>query len=97
MFDPDRLQETYVPGGFRPPGVETRATRGRAHGATMAASLDFGNAEILDLFSRPREDRRSQSKRGDGARCRAEVRTYALRRQAEEGRCTTINGHVDRD
>ncbi len=35
MFDPDRLKETHVPGGFRPPGVENRAIKGHEFGLKL--------------------------------------------------------------
>ena len=35
MFDPDRLKETHVPGGYRPPGVERTAIRGHEFGLKL--------------------------------------------------------------
>jgi len=32
MFDPDRLKDTHVPGGWTPPGVTTRAIKGHEFG-----------------------------------------------------------------
>jgi hypothetical protein len=35
MFDPDRLKETHIPGGFRPPGAEARAIKGHEFGLRL--------------------------------------------------------------
>jgi len=35
MFDPDRLKETHVPGGYSPPGVKTRAISGHEFGLKL--------------------------------------------------------------
>jgi mono/diheme cytochrome c family protein len=35
MFNPDRLTETYVPGGFIPPGAKTRAIKGHEFGLRL--------------------------------------------------------------
>jgi hypothetical protein len=32
LFDPDRLKETHVPGGWKPPGVEAHAIKGHEFG-----------------------------------------------------------------
>jgi cytochrome c peroxidase len=37
MFDPDRLKETHKPGGWRPPGAETRAIKGHEFGLRLSA------------------------------------------------------------
>lgn len=36
MFDPDRLSDTHVPGGFAPPGTRTRAIPGHKFGLDLA-------------------------------------------------------------
>ena len=36
MFDPERLAETHVPGGWRGPGVKTRAVKGHEFGLKLA-------------------------------------------------------------
>jgi len=38
MFDPARLEETHVPGGFAPPGVTARAIRGHEFGLDVEPS-----------------------------------------------------------
>ena len=35
MFDPDRLKETHIPGGWSEPGVKARATIGHEFGLTL--------------------------------------------------------------
>jgi hypothetical protein len=35
MFDPDRIKETRVSGGWSPPGVPTRAIKGHEFGLTL--------------------------------------------------------------
>jgi hypothetical protein len=35
MFDPDRLEETHVPGGWSPPGAKARAIKGHEFGLTL--------------------------------------------------------------
>jgi mono/diheme cytochrome c family protein len=35
MFDPDRLSDTHVPGGWLPPGMKTRAIKGHEFGLTL--------------------------------------------------------------
>jgi mono/diheme cytochrome c family protein len=35
MFDPDRLKETHIPGGYSPPGVSTRAVPGHEFGLKL--------------------------------------------------------------
>ena len=35
MFDPGRLKETHVPGGFLLPGVETSAIKGHEFGLKL--------------------------------------------------------------
>jgi len=35
MFDPDRLKETHVAGGYRPPGVDARAIKGHEFGLSL--------------------------------------------------------------
>jgi hypothetical protein len=37
MFDPDRLKETHKPGGWSPPGRETRAIKGHEVGLRLSA------------------------------------------------------------
>jgi len=37
MFDPDRLTDTHVPGGWSPPGVKTRAIKGHEFGLKLPA------------------------------------------------------------
>jgi mono/diheme cytochrome c family protein len=37
MFDPDRLKETHKPGGWSPPGAETRAIKGHEFGLRLSA------------------------------------------------------------
>jgi len=37
MFDPDRLKETHKPGGWSPPGTETRAIKGHEFGLRLSA------------------------------------------------------------
>ena len=36
MFDPDRLRDTHVPGGYCPPGVQTRAIKGHEFGLKLS-------------------------------------------------------------
>jgi len=36
MFDPDRLSETHVPGGFTPPDKRQRAIKGHEFGLELA-------------------------------------------------------------
>ena len=36
MFDPDRLSETHVPGGFTPPDKRQRALKGHEFGLKLA-------------------------------------------------------------
>ena len=38
MFDPDRLKETHVPGGWNPPGVKARAIQGHEFGLKITPS-----------------------------------------------------------
>lgn len=45
MFDPDRLNDTHVPGGWRPPGEKTRAIKGHEFG------LNLKPAEREDLIA----------------------------------------------
>jgi hypothetical protein len=35
MFNPDRLKETHVPGGFRPLGTDARAIPGHTFGLNL--------------------------------------------------------------
>jgi hypothetical protein len=35
LFDPDRLKDTHIPGGWSPPGVPTRAIRGHEFGLSL--------------------------------------------------------------
>jgi len=35
MFDPERLKETHVPGGWSPPGVKSRAIKGHEFGLAL--------------------------------------------------------------
>ena len=35
MFDPDRLKQTHIPGGFRPLGSDTRAIPGHTFGLNL--------------------------------------------------------------
>jgi hypothetical protein len=37
MFDPDRIQETHLPGGWRPLGTDTRAIKGHEFGLNLKA------------------------------------------------------------
>ena len=37
LFDPDRLQDTHTPGGWRPPGVQTKAVPGHEFGLRLSA------------------------------------------------------------
>jgi len=37
MFNPDRLQDTHVPGGFMPAGGRTRAIKGHEFGLSLNA------------------------------------------------------------
>jgi len=37
MFNPDRLKDTHVPGGFIPAGVKTRAIKGHEFGLSLSA------------------------------------------------------------
>jgi mono/diheme cytochrome c family protein len=37
LFDPDRLRETHKPGGWSPPGAETRAIKGHEFGLRLSA------------------------------------------------------------
>ena len=48
MFDPNRLKETYVPGGWSPPGIKTRAIQGHEFGL----KLDAQQREQLLVFLR---------------------------------------------
>jgi hypothetical protein len=43
MFDPARLEETHVPGGWLPPGTKTRAIKGHEFGL----KLDLAEREQL--------------------------------------------------
>ena len=36
LFDPDRLKETHMPGGWRPPGAQTRAIPGHEFGLRLS-------------------------------------------------------------
>lgn len=45
MFDPKRLDDSHVPGGYRPPGTRTRAIRGHRFG------LDLTPAERAQLVA----------------------------------------------
>jgi len=45
MFDPDRLRESHVPGGWIPPGQKTRAIKGHEFG------LDLPNDERKALIA----------------------------------------------
>jgi hypothetical protein len=38
MFDPDRLKETHVPGGWRPQGSQTYAIKGHEFGLRLDAT-----------------------------------------------------------
>jgi hypothetical protein len=38
MFDPGRLKNTHVPGGWNPPGVKTRAIKGHEFGLKITPS-----------------------------------------------------------
>jgi len=38
MFDPDRLSETHVPGGFTPPDKRQRAIKGHEFGLKLPAA-----------------------------------------------------------
>jgi len=38
LFDPDRLKETHVPGGWSPPGARTRAIRGHEFGLALTGA-----------------------------------------------------------
>jgi hypothetical protein len=44
MFDPDRLKETHVPGGWRPLGVEARAIKGHEFGLRLTPA---GREQLL--------------------------------------------------
>jgi len=35
MFDPGRLEDTHVPGGWFPPGMKTRAIKGHEFGLKL--------------------------------------------------------------
>lgn len=48
MFNPDRLKETHVPGGWLPPGSTTRAIKGHEFGL----NLESGEREQLIAFLR---------------------------------------------
>jgi hypothetical protein len=48
MFDPDRLKETYVPGGYMPAGAKTHAIQGHEFGL----KLQPGEREQLIAFLR---------------------------------------------
>ena len=37
MFDPDRLKETHIPGGYSRPGVKSRAIAGHEFGLKLPA------------------------------------------------------------
>ena len=37
MFDPDRLRDSHVPGGYSPPGVQSHAIQGHAFGLRLNA------------------------------------------------------------
>jgi hypothetical protein len=37
MFNPERLNDTHVPGGYNPPGVKTRAIKGHKFGLKLNA------------------------------------------------------------
>jgi hypothetical protein len=36
VFDPGRLKETHVPGGWCPPGMKTRAIKGHEFGLLLS-------------------------------------------------------------
>jgi len=36
MFDPDRVNDTHVPGGWKPPGATTHAIKGHPFGLRLA-------------------------------------------------------------
>jgi hypothetical protein len=36
MFDPDRLKDTHVPGGWSPPNTATRAIKGHEFGLHLS-------------------------------------------------------------
>jgi hypothetical protein len=38
MFDPDRLADTHISGGWNPPGVEARAIKGHEFGLKLTPS-----------------------------------------------------------
>jgi hypothetical protein len=44
MFDPDRLKETHRPGGWSPPGTQTRAIKGHEFGLRLSAEA---RAELI--------------------------------------------------
>jgi hypothetical protein len=35
LFDPDRLKDTHVPGGYNPPGIKSRAIPGHEFGLKL--------------------------------------------------------------
>ena len=37
MFDPERLKESQLPGGWSPPGMRTRAIKGHPFGLNLSA------------------------------------------------------------
>jgi hypothetical protein len=38
MFDPARLQDDFVPSGFMPPGLKSRAVKGHEFGLKLKAN-----------------------------------------------------------
>jgi len=48
MFDPDRLLESHVPGGYSPPGIQSRAIKGHEFGLKLKA----GERDQLIAFLR---------------------------------------------
>ncbi len=48
LFDPDRLKDTHVPGGYNPPGIKSRAIPGHEFGL----KLEHRECEELIAFLR---------------------------------------------
>jgi mono/diheme cytochrome c family protein len=52
LFDPDRLKDTHVPGGWSPPGARTRAIHGHEFGLDLTGAQ---REELIAFLERPLE------------------------------------------
>jgi mono/diheme cytochrome c family protein len=53
MFDPDRLKETHVPGGFSPVGVNARAIKGHEFGLNLKPTERNNSSPFCGPFKGP--------------------------------------------